>query len=76
MSEAASLASPLLPRLGEHPTPEVRRTLHHRLRLGKELVEAEDGRLYEYGHRLTLYVLQYDEANFSPFSTPAADSSL
>jgi hypothetical protein len=64
MSEAASLASPLLPRLGEHPTPEVRRTLHHRLRLGKELVEAEDGRHNEYGHRLTLYVLQYDEANF------------
>lgn len=36
--------------------------LDHLLRLWQELLEAEGGCLYDYGHRLTLYVLQYDEA--------------
>ena len=37
--------------------------VHHLLRLGHELLEGLGGCLYEYGHRLTLYVLQYYEAN-------------
>src|SRR4028118_1768694 len=38
--------------------------VYHLLRLGHELLEGLGGCLYEYGHRLTLYVIQYYEANF------------
>jgi hypothetical protein len=38
--------------------------VHYLLPLGQELLEADSGGLYEYGHRLSLYILQHDEANF------------
>ena len=37
--------------------------VHHLLRLGHELLEGLGDCLYDYGHRLTLYIIQYYEAN-------------
>ena len=51
--------------------------VEHLLRLGRELLEAGRSCLFDYGHRLTLYIFHYDEANLlSLIDTPSCPSAF